>query len=249
MNDILLTSKIKSYEKDYRAFMKIDSFPNYLLEQKTVSLETAESQGFESLASAQYDFNNFKHKIIVSNNIPIKRYLVFHEFTHILDAEMYSSNNKQRYSGISGYTEYHASQIELLELLGANSVEDTISFSNSTIINTVSGEKTVLQYMSEKHQHALSLFGRKDFPSSIEVLKSALGVLFNYWGIRSICKMYSTDYSLNENNQPFLTTIPHDVFVIFNNMMNGWVDNSKIELSIKLYLGVICSLAKEFNLI
>ena len=90
----------------------------------------------------------------------------------MLDSELYVKNDKIRYLGISGFTEYHASQIELLAMLGVQSINDEPSFSMDTIIHTFAGDKSVKQYISEKQQHAIELFSRADFPSSIETLKS-----------------------------------------------------------------------------
>ena len=248
MNENSLTRTIKKYEQDFIKFMRIDSFPNYEIVPKEVSLSIATSQGFESLASSKYDFSISKHILIVSNNLPLKRYIIFHEFTHILDTELYTKNDRKNHIGISGYTEYHASQIELFELLKANSIEDTLSFSVYNKIDTISGEKTIVQYMNDKFQHAVSLFSRNDFPANIETLHAALGVLFNYWGIRSICKLYSTDYSSQENNQAFLKYIPQTNFILLNNMMTGWVDNTTINLSIPFYFNAVFSIIKKYNL-
>ena len=43
-----------------------------------------------------------------------RRYIVFHEFTHILDTEMYAKQDSWKYMALSGYTEYHAAQVELM---------------------------------------------------------------------------------------------------------------------------------------
>lgn len=42
---------------------------------------------------------------------------------------------------ITGYTEYHASQVELMQLLGANFVGEIICFSMNDNINTQMTEK------------------------------------------------------------------------------------------------------------
>lgn len=65
---------------------------------------------------------------------------MFHEFVHMLDAELYAKNDKIRYLGIS---EYHATQIELFAMLGVQSINSEPSFSMDTIIHTISGNKSV----------------------------------------------------------------------------------------------------------
>ena len=116
------------------------------------------------------------------------------------------------------------------------------------IIYTISGEKSVKQYISEKQQHAIELFSRDDFPSSIETLNASFGVLYNYWGLRSICKMYATDYKEDIQNQSFLKYIPTSVFVLQNGIMRGWLNDSTIDKSIGLYARTICSLIQQYKL-
>ena len=41
---------------------------------------------------------------------------------------------------------------------------------------------------------ANELISREDFPANIETLATTMGAIFNYYGRRSICKMYATDY-------------------------------------------------------
>ena len=248
MDNDTIIQKIKSYEHDYKSFMNIKTLPEYSIITKTASINVAEMSGFESLASTKYDLNGYLHTLYVSSNLPLYRYVLFHEFTHILDTEMYVNKDICRYIGISGYLEYHASQIELMELLRAKSNAEVISFSVRYIIETISGKKTVIQYLSEKYQHAVELFCRNDFPSDINMLNAALGVLFNYWGLRSICKMYSTDFIFQENNQVFLNIIPNADFNALNCVSAGWMDSTKRESCITLYFKTILSLIKKYDL-
>lgn len=243
-----IIQKIKSYESDYKSFMKITTLPEYSIITKTASLNVAETKGFESLASSKYDLKKHIHSLLVSCNVPLCRYVVFHEFTHMIDTEIYAKNDTLRYIGISGYTEYHASQIELLDLLSVENINEIISFSINNTIETVSGKKTVTQYLSEKYNHAVELFSRKDFPSDIDTLKSALGVLFNYWGLRSICKMYSSDFMLQDDNQIFLKYISHMDFKVLNNLMIGFMNDTNIELCIMIYNKIIFSLINKYDL-
>lgn len=248
MNQIDYTTKIKEYESNFKKFMGIDTFPQYTLYTKEVSLWVADAQGYDSAASTHYDIQSNSHSLTVSTNLTLCEYLMFHGFVHMLDSELYVKNDKIRYLGISGFTEYHASQIELLALLGLKSIKDKPSFSMNRIIYTISGEKSVKQYISEKQQHAIELFSRADFPSSIETLKSSFGVLYNYWGLRSICEMYATDYTENIENQSFLNYIPTNVFVLLNRLMRGWLNDSAIDASIPLYANTLVTLAKQYKL-
>lgn len=243
-----LQKQLKIYEDQFQYFMGIQKFPVYELQTKEASKFTAEFRGFEVAASASYQPQNNSHTLLVSTNLTLSRYLIFHEFTHILDSEMYVKGDKVRYAGLSGFTEYHASQVELVELLGANTIEDVPLFSMNTNINVLAGEKGVHQYVEEKYRHAIELFSRTDFPADLETLKSAIGVLYNYFGLRSICEEYSIDYKENENNMAFLKYIPTQLFSILNSLMHGWLDEEKIELSINVYINIIFPLIKEFRL-
>lgn len=243
-----ITSKLKIYEDEFKKFMGITQFPPYELHTKEVSLNLAEQQGYEVIASAAYQPQNNSHRLVVSTNLLLTKHLIFHEFTHMLAAEMYVNGDKIRYAGISGFTEYHAAQVELMQLLGAKTIKDTVSFSMNTIIDTISGKKSVSQYLNEKQQHAISLFSRKSFPDDLSTLKTAIGILYIYWGIRSICEMYSTDYVEKISNTAFLAFIPSLDFSASNNLMHGWLDEKNIELSITLYLKILFPLIKEFKL-
>lgn len=249
MKKDLLLLQLKKYEEDYKKFMDIEEFPAYKLQTREVSLSLSDMRGFEVAASTHYLPQEKQHSLLISTNLRLIKYLMFHEFTHMLDAEMYVRGDKSRYAGLSGYTEYHASQVELVQLLGANSINETEQFSMNTIIRTLAGEKTVHQYVEEKYNHAITLFSRADFPADINTLKSALGVLFNYYGLRSICEMYAVDYEEVVDNEAFIKFIPTQLFVMMNNLMHGWMDEEKIEKSILVYVNIIYPLVQEYRLV
>lgn len=249
MYNEMIIRKIQLYEENFKKFMGIADFPTYKLATKVASLSVADSRGFDSAASTFYQPKTDSHTLQVSTNLILSQYLLFHEFTHILDSEMYAKGDSMRYAGLSGFTEYHASQIELMQLLGATSVNDSISFPMQTTIHTFSGEKSVAQYIQDKQQHAIELFSRDDFPADIDTLKSAFGILYNYWGLRSICEMYSSDYVENVQNDAFLKFIPSVYFSLLNTLMHGWLDTSIIEKSIPLYLNTLFPLIQQYKLI
>jgi hypothetical protein len=135
-----------------------------------------------------------------------------------------------------------------MQLLGANILDEVLSFSMDTIITTFAGKKTVYQYVNEKYRHAIELFSRADFPADLNTLKSAIGLLYNYFGLRSICETYSIDYIEKINNQVFLEFIPTWHFADLNRLMHGLFDEEKIELSIINYINIIFPLIKKYNL-
>ena len=248
MDNNALIEQIKEYEDEYKTFMRIKEFPSYFIQTKEATAETADARGFEVLACADYIAENKQHILTVSNNIHLDKFLMFHEFTHMLDAETYVKSNKVIYFGITGFTEYHASQVALMQLLGANNINDSIQFSMNDTINVFSGIKSVKQYIDEKQQHAIELFSRKDFAKDIKSLSTSVGVLFNYFGIRSICEMYSNDYIENIDNQSFLKHISTQHFVEMNNLMHGWLSNQDISQCMIAYTNVVVPIAQAHRL-
>lgn len=243
-----VSKQLMLYVEEYKAFIGINQFPQYTLQTHEASISTADSQGFEVAASAHYQPVTGRHTLLISTNLELSKYLMFHEFTHMYDSELYVNGDKMRYAGLSGYTEYHASQVELAQLLGAKTIDTVPPFSMNAIISTFSGKKSVLQYVQEKYQFAIDLFSRADFPASIDTLKSALGVLYNYWGFRSICMMYATDFVEKIDNGTFAKIIPALNFTLMNNLMHGWLNRAQIDLSIPLYVNTIFPIIQEYDL-
>ena len=244
----MTVNDIKKLERKYSDFMLIKNMPVYNIMTKKISLSKAETDGFDSIAQTTYIPDTQEHTLIVADNINIEPYILFHEFTHILDAEIYAKGDKTKYALSSGYTEYHASQIELFLLLGASSINDQISFSVSQSITTIAGKKTVRQYIDMKRNHAVDLFQRIDFPKDLEQLKTAIGLLFNYWGLRSICYMYCEDFDEETDNTAFTHYIPASDFNLMNKLMVGWLSEGMIDLSCKGYGAIIMPLIKKFSL-
>lgn len=242
--------KIKEYLQEYKHFMEIDYFPEFELQTKEVSLSLADKRGYDSAATTFYDVSADKHTLIVSTNLQLSKYLIFHELTHVWDTEMYARKDKIKYAGLSGFTEYHASQIELMILLGASFVSADLSFSMMDKIETFAGTKTVQEYVTMKYHHAVDLFKRQDFPADIAMLKTALGVWYNYMGLRSICEKYTADYSSCEDDNWVMTQyIPSQLFVMTNILMQGWLEKNVIlEKSIPLYVNTILPIIDKYCL-
>ena len=244
----LIEKQLCTYVDEYKNFMRIENFPRYNLQTREVSLSVAEAQGFDVVASAGYNPQTNQHTLTVSTNLNLSKHFIFHEFTHMLDSELYVNGDKMRYAGLSGYTEYHAAQIELAQLLGAKSIDAIPKFSIEKTISTFAGDKSVTQYICDKQQHAIALFSREDFPADIASLKTAFGILYNYWGLRSICEIYATNYIETINNTAFLKYIPTTFFTALNNFMHGWLDKAKIDLSIQAYINTVFPIIKDYKL-
>lgn len=244
----LLKNEILASENEYRTFMNLDAFPKYDLREKELSLATVDKQGYAPIAQAHYAPSSDKHTLIISTNIHIPEYVLFHEFTHILDDELFAKYSKDRYTLISGFTEYHASQVELMRLLNADSIDSALSFSKETIISTVIGKRSVSQYINDKLQQSSDLFSKSDFPASIDELSTALGVLFNYLGLQSICQMYSIDYVENCNYTSILNQISAPLFHNLKLSMQGWLTPIQVERACTIYWNILSSINSRYNL-
>lgn len=248
MNTEQLHTFLRSTEEQYIKFMDIDSFPAYRIEEKSISVDLVEQRGYGQLATALYNPDSREHVLQMFSDYEIPKYLLFHEFTHILDDEMLVGNDLKKYNGLFGYAEYHASQIELLQLLGAISRSQVSSFTMDTEITTITGKTNVFEYVHLKQQHAIDLFSRIDFPADKNALIAALNVLFNYWGLRSICEMYASDYTENIQNGVFLQHISTLHFSPINRLMHGWLTEEQINNSCILFLQLYNSVKLMYRL-
>lgn len=248
-NKVSIETLIKQYEQSYMAFMGIKHMPSYKIEPFAIDMSEVNKNDFGVMAQAKYNPKTGEHVLRVCADIELMEYVAFHEFTHILDSEIYAKDDPVQYMAISGVTEYNASQVELLKMIGVDSFYDDISFSMDMKIDTVSGRKSVRDYVIDKFEHAELLFSRADFPANIEMLKTAFGVWHNYLGLRSICKMYSVDYFEETNNKAFLAFMSTQEFHMMNNVMNDLLDRNKIEIAKQLYITVLFRLIKEYGLL
>ena len=136
MEKYLLCNQVKSSERAYMSFMSIEKFPPYSLHSVRTQLDDARSKGFGTPASVHYNPQTNEHILTVSSDLIMTEYLIFHEFTHILDVEEYAKADKWKYASLSGFMEYHASQVELLKLTGALNITQPKEFTMRTMVTT-----------------------------------------------------------------------------------------------------------------
>lgn len=124
---------IESKVDEYKKFMGIDTFPDYVLETRELTLDKSIKTGFDSLATARYDFNMRKNILTVASQVVTLKadYVIFHELTHILDEETHCKGDKIKHMANAGFTEYHASQVEMMKLIGVASIDAPCRFSDS----------------------------------------------------------------------------------------------------------------------
>ncbi|MFS0824336.1 hypothetical protein [Bacillus sp. 1P02SD] len=166
------------------------------------------------------------------------------------DTVAYSAKNKILYAANRGFTEYHAAQVELLKLLGAESIEDIISFSLKQPIEIIAGRKTVFEYITNSHVAVTELISRSNFPDSIESLSTGLGMIFNHLGRISICKMYANDYDqyMDEiENMTVEESYIGDKFSEIKSIMNGFLGKTDILSIGQIYLPTIIELTKKIE--
>lgn len=99
--------------------------------------------------------------------------------TYIHDDVVLVQNDKNRYWGNHVYEEYHASQVELLKLLRVKNIHDTFMFSMRDKIDTVTGKKSIDEYVEEAHKHASDYKDLSDYTVIKEFLTSQIEKILN----------------------------------------------------------------------
>lgn len=252
MKDNIIFDYIKNCEEEYKEFLRTSYFPPYEIVLKELNLEKAENKGFDSWATALYTISTGQHRLEIWDKLhtlgSTGKYIVFHELTHILDDEEFVEKDNKQYVANHGYTEYHASQVELLQMLGVKHQNEDIRFSENDMLNTVGGMKTVKEFTEFPHNIANDLINRNDFPADIETLKTTLGLIFNYYGRRSICKMHADYYTDDADNSVIARLIYPQTVDFLNGFMTGWFDYSKVDIINQLYFKMIISLIQKYHL-
>lgn len=209
----------------YLQFMNLDSFPPFTIEYYTFDV----CKDFTPFAKAQYIPATRNHKLLLPSACNIPRFLLFHELTHILDMELLANGDKTHDFCLTGYMEYHASQIELLEMIGARTVDDNLTFSMHNCVDELCW--TAQRYVNCKLETAKTMIIDSDQKTRID----GLGVLYNFLGLKSICNMYATDFSENYSYQEILTRIPTHLWFYLCQTLNGWINQEDINKAVILY--------------
>jgi len=242
---IFLNTYVNQSAEKYIDFMDIEKLPQFRIIEKKVSLSDANEKGFGSFASHHYDIPTGTHSLFVWSDMYQPQlhaeYLLFHEFTHILDIEMYAQKDKMKNVKYKGFSEYHAGQIDFLKVLGVEKADASFSFSMKQIFETVAGPKTAEELVIEAHNASTSLINRSNFPADVETLVITFGLFFNYWGRRSICKMHAVDYVEKVDNEVIEKCMGKEPFKAMDVFMNGWLAEDQIKLIGEFYFKMIAS--------
>ena len=249
---ILLNTYVNLSAKRYIDFMNIEKLPHFKIVEKKISLSDASKKGFGSFASHHYDLSIGTHSLEIWSDMYQQQlhaeYLLFHEFTHILDTEMYVQKDKMKNVMYKGFSEYHAGQIDFLKVLGVQKADASFSFSMKQMFETVGGPKTAEEFVLAAHETSTNLINRSDFPADVETLATTFGLIFNYWGRRSICKMCTVDYVEKVDNKAIEKFIGKEPFKAWDAFMNGWLAEDQIKLIGEFYFKMIASKMKDYSL-
>ena len=247
-----ITDYVQSCVENYKRFVDIHDFPTFDVKSKEMTLEKSLRQGFDAVAATFYDVPTGKHTLEIRSKLYLPQmnaeYLVFHEFTHIWDAEVYSQRDKIKHMSNKGYTEYHAAQIDFMKLLGAETIAEPFSFKMDQRFETFGGMKTAREFVDMPLNLASELISRKDFPANIETLATAMGTIFNYYGRRSICLMYAADYSDDADTNVIAGFLGQETVKALDDYMLGWFNAEKVSLIDMLYGRMVVSLAQRNKL-
>ncbi len=249
---ILLNKYVNQSVKRYIDFMNIEKLPQFIITKKKISLTKANKKGFGSFATHHYDIPTGGHSLEVWSDMYQQQlhaeYLLFHEFTHILDTEMYVQKDKKKNVMYKGFSEYHAGQIDFLKVIGVKKADASFSFSMKQMFETVGGPKTAEEFVLVAHDTSANLINRSDFQADVETLAITFGLIFNYWGRRSICKMYAVDYVEKVDNKAIEKCIGKESFKTLDALMNGWLTEDQIKLIGEIYFKIIVSKMKKYSL-
>lgn len=241
---------VRKCEIDFLKFMNVSCLPNYTITTINITQEQADSQGYAVPANVKYDFNTNTHHMSIWTILPALSadYILFHEFTHMIDTERFCKSNQIKYIANKGYTEYHASQVALMKMLGAKTIDSTLSFTMEQTVETYSGSKSVTELINTPLNTISEIIKRNDFPADIGTLSTAIGLVFNYYGYQSICQMFAQNYTENENTSVLSQFMGDNTVNLLGKLMCGWFDDSKVNIIDDFCRALIFSMLKKHNL-
>lgn len=245
--------EINRYLNNFKNFMNLEEFPKFKIIKTKNTLKKAKNRGIGALVSCNYDYSEKIHLLKVEQLMPLvnAEHLFFHEFTHIIDIEKYAKNSETVRVQNLGYSEYHAGQIELLNLLGMKNLNEIDDFILDKVVLTKYGSKKAIDYTIDKINTSIELIGEEYFPQDLQSYASVLGLIFNFWGMRSIFEMYSNEYqeifdSIDYSNiKKFLGG---KMYILFDEIMHGWLEDTDIEQAGILYMHLLNDNIKKYNL-
>ena len=253
-NRVYFNGYVTKVLESYKKFMRIDRIPQIHFEPVEISISQTHKQGYGAPTIHFYDYETDKHtlklwKDIYQPNLNAD-YHVFHELTHACDIDKYARGDKFGYIALRGYLEYHAAQVDILKLLGADSIDHAISFSLTDTVKTIGGQKSLINYLSDIQATLFSLISKPKFPDNAEALSTGLGMVFNHLGRISICRMYSNDYDHYRESLESMDIAKEfigDRFTLICDITDGFLSTDQVASLNKIYLPTIFELAKQLK--
>ena len=179
-------------------------------------------------------------------------YLLYHEFTHALDISLYGAKDTNKYNQLRGYLEYHAAQVEMLKLLGAEDHSDHIAFSMRDTITDIEGARPVLEYVEHGIAVVTSAMQKPDFKRNIASVFHAVGALYNHLGRTSICVAASSDFdeyaAKLDAACPGVDLFGREVWSLITSVFSGVMNERAIPIAGQIYYGSLIQLFKEYGL-
>lgn len=244
---------IRECKKEYMQLLSLISFPEFKLRYTESSPAENANNIFVIKGAATYDCATGQHCLELDADIHTKgnigKQTVFHEFTHILDNEKFARKDHQRYIANFGYSEYHAAQIGFLKALNIVRIDQEIVFSMGDLIDTPSGNISIRDYVLEPLLLATYAIRQSDFPRDFDELRETLGLIFNYYGKRSICKMYANDYDDIADKDAIEKLLTPAKVRFLNNHLVGWLDENSVADIDKVFCDTFINLFSHYNFI
>ena len=240
-----LKEVIQKYADEYCQFVNILCLPEF--SAKVVPKDN-KNDNYSILVSTSYNPNQDYHTLYISEEIAddldiVEKFKrnIFHEFTHMIDAEKYAKCNKDAYIYLRGYTEFHASQVEFMHMLGAENINEKISFSMNQMVLP---QMSCRDYLADKYELLVTEMSRESFYKDKDVMLNILGLLYNYLGIRSISKMYA-DYIDIDDFAFMADTFGSLLWSRIFHEMTGWFCDEQVRDSYISYSNAVLALFKQ----
>ena len=216
--------------EEYKRFMGISTVPEF----ETESFELDLGQTELIVAQAECDEETGKYILRLPTKCDVPKFLLYHELTHIYDMNRLKTGEKNYDYCLSGYLEYHASQVELMVLMGADKITDTLSFSMSASTNYL--DWTVQQYLVNKLNIANGLITNESQEKRI----LGLEVFYNFLGLKSVCTMYATDFVDVFSYRRVADSLPSFLLLQMRQFMTGWIND--VETAAALYSNAVMAI-------
>lgn len=241
---------VEECKNEFLKFMEIESLASFSIQVVDPPNVTDDKPHFLVPAYTKSNPITGCHRLFVVPQYleTSEKALVFHELTHILDAQMYSGRNLTKHIKNMGFSEYHGKQVELLKRLGADSYYQPFLFSMSQEIECYGNKISVDSFLKTAYQKAVDFIEQDKFPEDAYTLKDGLGLIFNYLGCRSVCIMQSATGFKDDIDESFLAEfVGKRLWDTLKRRLNKRLDTTEISDLDSWFGGLLHRLMAEHN--